>query len=58
MIEKYLKGKVIRTALKDEIIARNYSNNVISQPLSGKPSEEKKPVEPTLPKSSTPNNNR
>jgi penicillin-binding protein 2 len=35
MIEQYLKGKVSRTAYKDEIIARNYSNNVIAQPLPG-----------------------
>ena len=54
MIEKYLKGKVIRTALKDEIIARNYSNNVITQPLNSKPKVENKVVEAQAPKISTP----
>ncbi len=33
MIEKYLKGKVERQAFKNEIIARNYMNNVITKPL-------------------------
>jgi penicillin-binding protein 2 len=56
MIEKYLKGKVIRTALKDEIIARNYSNNVISQPLNSKPTVENKAPEVQAPKISTPIN--
>jgi penicillin-binding protein 2 len=36
MIEKYLKGKVLRTAYKEEIIARNYTNNVIVRPISQK----------------------
>jgi penicillin-binding protein 2 len=35
MIEQYLKGKVSRTAYKEEIMARNYSNNVITRPLPG-----------------------
>jgi penicillin-binding protein 2 len=33
MVEQYLKGKVARTAYKQEIIARNYMNNVISKPI-------------------------
>lgn len=38
MIEQYLKGKVTRTAYKEEIKARNYSNNVIARPLPGQQS--------------------
>ena len=52
MIEKYLKGHVERTALKNEIIAKNFSNNVISQPLSIKPTVENNK---TLPNSNSPN---
>lgn len=36
MIEQYLKGKVSRQAYKNEIIARNYSNNVIVRPIVAK----------------------
>jgi penicillin-binding protein 2 len=33
MIEQYLKGKITRQAYKNEIIARNYSQNVVSRPI-------------------------
>lgn len=36
MIEKYLKGKVERQAYKEQVIATNYLNNVITRPISNK----------------------